>query len=215
MIRYAVLIALWIAWCFFHSFTITPAVIGFVRTHFKRAYRYYRMLYNLTAVATLVPVLIYTFSVREVPVFRWEGPLRIVQGLLAVSALVLFIGGARRYDLARFLGIRQVNEDNACGVLTEDCHLDTGGILGTVRHPWYAGGILIIWTGNLDVTAILTNLVITGYFLIGAFLEEKKLLKEFGEEYMDYRRRVSMFFPFKWGIQQLKGKKGQPSGKAK
>ena len=82
-----------------------------------------------------------------------------------------------------------------------------------VRHPWYAGGILIVWIGNPDVTAVLTNLVITGYFLIGAIFEEQKLLAEFGEEYMDYRRRVSMFFPIKWGAQKLKGKQGLPPGK--
>ncbi|MGA8179624.1 MAG: isoprenylcysteine carboxylmethyltransferase family protein [Desulfobacterales bacterium] len=212
MIRYVVLISLWGAWCFIHSFTITFAVTGFVRKRFERAYRYYRIFYNLFALATLVPVLVYTFSMRGLPVFRWEGPFRIIQGLLVLSALVLFIGGAGRYDLARFIGIRQVREDNACGVLTEDCRLDTGGILGIVRHPWYSGGILIVWAGNLDVTAILTNLVITGYFLIGAFIEEQKLLTEFGEEYLDYRRRVSMFFPFKWSIQRLRGKKGRPPG---
>jgi protein-S-isoprenylcysteine O-methyltransferase Ste14 len=213
MIRYVVLISLWGAWCFFHSFLITPAVIDFARERLQSAYRYYRIFYNVTALATLAPVLVYSFSIRGVPVFRWEGPFRIIQGLLVISALVLFIGGAMRYDLARFLGIRQVSEDNSCGVLTDDCRLDTSGILGIVRHPWYSGGILIVWAGNLDVTAILTNMVITGYFLIGAILEERKLLAEFGKDYMDYRQRVSMFFPFKWGIQKLQDKKGKPSGK--
>jgi protein-S-isoprenylcysteine O-methyltransferase Ste14 len=215
MIPYVVLILLWVAWCFLHSFTISFTVTGFVRKYFESAYRYYRIFYNLTALATLVPVLGYTFSMRGLPVFRWEGPFRIIQGLLVLSALVLFVGGARRYDLPRFIGIRQVREDNACSVLTEDCRLDTGGMLGIVRHPWYSGGILIVWTGNLDVTAILTNLVITGYFLIGAFIEERKLLAEFGEEYLDYRRRVSMFFPFRWSIQKLKGIKGRSSSKEK
>jgi protein-S-isoprenylcysteine O-methyltransferase Ste14 len=208
MIRYVVLVLLWGVWCFLHSFMIAPAVIGFVRERSEKTYRYYRIIYNTTALATLIPVLVYAFSIRGPLLFRWEGPLRIIQGLLVIFALVLFIGGARRYDLTRFIGIRQVredHEDSACAVLTEDCRLDTGGILSMVRHPWYAGGILIVWAGNLDVTAILTNLMITAYFLIGASLEERKLLTEFGEDYIDYRRRVSMFFPFKWGIQKLRG----------
>lgn len=206
MIRYVVLVLLWGMWCFLHSFMIDPSVIGFVQKRFKKAHRYYRIVYNVTALATLFPVLVYAFSIRGPLVFRWEGLLRILQGLLVISALVLFIGGARRYDLARFIGIRQMREDredDECGVLTEDCRLDTGGMLSMVRHPWYAGGILIVWSGNLDTTAILTNLVITVYFLIGALLEEKKLVAEFGDEYIVYRRRVSMFFPFKWGIRKL------------
>jgi protein-S-isoprenylcysteine O-methyltransferase Ste14 len=148
--------------------------------------------------------MVYSFSIKGQPVFRWEGGFRIVQGLLMVSAFLLFIGGARRYDLVQFLGIRQVRENNTCTALTDDCRLDSGGILGMVRHPWYAGGILIVWARNLDVAAILTSLVITMYFIIGSFLEERKLLAEFGEEYIDYHRRVSMLFPFKWIMQKLR-----------
>jgi len=188
---------------------ITLTVTGFVQKRFEKASRYYRIFYNFIALVTLLPVLAYSFSIKVLPVFRWEGPFRIIQGLLMVSALLLFIGGARRYDLARFLGIRQVRENSACNVLTDDCRLDTGGILGIVRHPWYAGGIFIVWARNPDMAAILTNLVITVYFLIGAFLEERKLLAEFGEEYIDYQRHVSMLFPFKWVIQKLRGEQDQ------
>jgi len=205
MIRYAVLILLWGAWCFLHSLMITPAVTGFVRKRFEKTYRYYRICYNVTALVTLIPVWGYGFTIKGLPVFHWEGLFRFVQGLLVVWALLFFVGGARRYDLVQFLGIRQVRENNACSILTDDCRLDTGGMLGMVRHPWYAGGILIVWARNLDMATILTNLVITVYFFIGAFLEERKLLAEFGEEYVDYQQRVSMFFPFKWAIQKLRG----------
>jgi protein-S-isoprenylcysteine O-methyltransferase Ste14 len=205
MTRYVVLISLWGAWCFLHSFMITLTVTGFVQKRFEKAYPYYRIFYNVMALVTLTPVLVYSFSIKGPAVFRWEGPFRIVQGLLVGSAFLLFIGGAKRYDLAQFLGIRQVLENSTCSVLTDDCHLDTRGILGMVRHPWYAGGILIVWARNLDMAAILTSLVITVYFLIGAFLEEKKMLAEFGEEYIGYQQRVSMLFPFKWVIQKLTG----------
>lgn len=203
MTRYVVLISLWGAWCFLHSFMIAATVTGFAQKRFEKAYPYYRIFYNVMALVTLTPVLVYSFSIKGPAVFRWEGPFRIVQGLLVGSALLLFISGARRYDLAQFLGIRQVRENSTCSILTDNCRLDTGGILGVVRHPWYAGGILIVWARNLDMAAILTSLVITGYFLIGAFLEERKMLAEFGEEYIGYQRRVSMLFPFKWVIQKL------------
>jgi len=204
MNRYIALILLWGAWCLLHSFMISPIVTGFVRKRFEKKYRYYRMFYNLTAFLTLIPVLVYSFSIKGQPVFRWEGGFRIVQGLLMVSALLLFVGGARRYDMDQFLGIRQVRENNTCTTLTDDCRLDSGGILGMVRHPWYAGGIIIVWARNMDMAAILTSLVITMYFIIGSFIEEKKLIAEFGEEYIDYQRRVSMLLPFKWIMQKLR-----------
>jgi protein-S-isoprenylcysteine O-methyltransferase Ste14 len=58
--------------------------------------------------------------------------------------------------------------------------------------------MIIVWGRDLDVSAIITNLIITGYFIIGTFLEERKLSTQFGEAYKEYQKRVSMFFPYKW-----------------
>ncbi len=201
--RYVVLASLWVAWCFLHSFMITRSVTGYVQKHFEKIYPYYRIIYNGVALITLIPVLVYSFSLKGTPVFFWKGPFRIVQGLFVVSALFLFAAGARQYDLSQFLGVRRSRERNACHVLTDDCELNTEGILGMVRHPWYTGGILIVWARPLDTVAFLTSTVITGYFLIGSFLEERKLLAEFGEAYRDYQRRVSMFLPCKWIMQKF------------
>jgi protein-S-isoprenylcysteine O-methyltransferase Ste14 len=72
------------------------------------------------------------------------------------------------------------------------------GILGVIRHPWYVGGMLIVWARPLDISAIITNTIITGYFVVGAILEERKLRRVFGDAYREYQEKVSMFFPCKW-----------------
>jgi len=138
-------------------------------------------------------------SIKGVPLFYWEGPFRIIQGIIDfLGASVFLSGGARQYDISSFIGVRQIRENSTCSILNDDCRLDTTGMLGIVRHPWYSGGILIVWARNLDMSAILTNLVISGYFLIGAYLEERRLLSEFGDQYFDYRQHVSMLFPLRW-----------------
>lgn len=88
-------------------------------------------------------------------------------------------------------------------MLTDDCSLDTGGVLSVVRHPWYSGGILIVWARTLDPAAIVTNAVLCGYFVVGAMLEERKLKAQFGRQYAVYQRRVSMLFPVKWAKRRL------------
>ena len=196
--QYMILVCLWVAWCALHSAMIAHSVTEFLRRRFPVAFRFYRIFYNAVAVVTLVPVVLYTISLEGEPFFAWQGPWRIIQIFLAGSALFFFAAGARRYDFLQFLGIRQIKDEKSCSVLTDDCSLDTTGILSVVRHPWYAGGILIVWARPLDAAAVLTNLVITGYFIVGAFLEERKLKLQFGQAYDDYRRQVSMFFPLKW-----------------
>ena len=203
MNSYLILFLLWIAWCALHSALISLAVTEPLRRRFPGAFRYYRIFYNLFAAATLLPVLAYTFSLRGPVFFGWEGPWRVVQLLLAGAALFFFAAGARRYDFYQFIGLRQLAEEKTCSVLTDDCSLDTTGILSVVRHPWYAGGMLIVWARPLDAAAVLTNLVVCGYFAVGAFLEESKLGVQFGQAYEDYRQRVSMFFPVKWVRNQI------------
>ena len=48
------------------------------------------------------------------------------------------------------------------------------------------------------------NVVLTVYIFIGTFLEERKLIGEFGDLYRDYKSKVSMLFPFKWVFFWLK-----------
>jgi protein-S-isoprenylcysteine O-methyltransferase Ste14 len=198
MTQYTLLVIVWITWCALHSALVSLSLTEPLRKRFPDASRYYRIVYNVVSVVTLLPVLLYTFSLRGTPIFSWQGPWRFVQMAMAVSALVFFLAGARHYDLFQFLGLRQLKDEKACSVLTDDCSLDTSGVLSLVRHPWYAGGILIIWARPLDTSAILTNFVLTGYFVVGTRLEERKLTAQFGQEYADYQQRVSMFLPLKW-----------------
>lgn len=206
MDQYVLLAVLWIMWCTLHSAMITLSLTEFLRSRLPSAFNYYRIFFNLVAVITLAPVLVYTLSLNGPVHFSWQGLWRVVQFLLWSASLSLFIAGTRRYDLFQFLGLRQIKAPDSCSVLTEDCSLDTSGVLSMVRHPWYTGGILIIWARPLDTAAVVTNLVLTGYFIVGAFLEEQKLKVQFGRAYTEYQQQVSMFLPVKWTLYRLRQK---------
>lgn len=203
MDRYVILAVLWITWCFLHSFFTSRVFTDFIRTRSERLYRFSRIGFNIFAILSLTPVLVYSYAIQGPIIFKWEGAARGLQVVLLISSLVLFAGGARRYDLLQFLGLRRLQGQNTCAVLTGDCSLDTGGILSVVRHPWYAGGMLIIWVRDLSAASFISNLIIIGYFIIGAFLEEKKLVNQIGPTYRTYQQQVSMFFPLKWARRKL------------
>jgi protein-S-isoprenylcysteine O-methyltransferase Ste14 len=196
--KYLTLAVLWSAWCFLHSALISLRVTGYLKHRFGDRFRYYRLVYNGLALITLIPVALYTYSVRSEPLFSWEGYWRVVQIVLLVASLFLFLSGGRHYDALAFLGVRQLKKRDSCIGLTETCALDTRGILGVLRHPWYAGGMMIVWARDLDLSAIITNLILTGYFIVGAFSEERKLSIEFPHAYKEYQQKVSMFFPYQW-----------------
>jgi protein-S-isoprenylcysteine O-methyltransferase Ste14 len=194
---YLILILLWMIWCALHSVLVSGGVTQFLRRRFPDVFRYYRLLYNLFAVASLVPVAVYSRSLQGAPLVAWQGAWKALPAVLGAGALSFFWAGARRYDFLQFLGLRQIRGEIGCSVLTTDCSLDTGGVLALVRHPWYSGALLVVWVRPLDLAAILTNLVVCGYLVVGAWLEERKLTAQFGAAYTDYQQRVSMFFPLK------------------
>jgi len=202
--KYALLALIWLTWCFLHSALISLTVTGYLKHCLGDRLRYYRVVYNGLALSTLIPVALYAYSIRSEPLFSWEGYWRIGQVLLLAASLFLFLAGGRNYDGLTFLGLRQLRDRSSCTGLTETCELNTRGVLGAVRHPWYAGGMMIIWARDLDVSAMITNIILTVYFIVGTLLEERKLSIEFPEAYKEYQQRVSMFFPYQWLKSKLK-----------
>jgi protein-S-isoprenylcysteine O-methyltransferase Ste14 len=192
------LAVLWIIWCALHSGMISVTATGYLKRWLGTRFRIYRLIFNLVALVTVIPVMAYGQWLRGPMLFRWEGVLILFQVILLISALLLFLAGARHYDLLQFSGLRQLKTGSSHNALTETGELDTTGVLDITRHPWYLGGILIIWTRNIDLSALVTNIILTLYFIVGCVLEERKLLIEYGDVYRRYQEKVSMLIPIKW-----------------
>jgi protein-S-isoprenylcysteine O-methyltransferase Ste14 len=72
------------------------------------------------------------------------------------------------------------------------------GIYSMIRHPQYFGGLM----AHIGICFFLSagySLVVTPIMVILIYLiskkEEKELIKEFGREYQDYKKRVPMLIP--------------------
>lgn len=205
MKSHSILAVLWIGWCFIHSAMITPAVTRRLDRILGDGTRFYRVLYNIAALLTLVPVAWYERSLESPVVWAWDGGFVFVQAALLAVALTLFITGARHYDLRRFLGIRQLGGDAAGKGLTASGRIDTSGVLGVTRHPWYAAMIAFLWTSDMNAARLVTNIVLTAYLIVGAIIEEKKLVAEYGGEYREYQKRVPMLLPIGFLTSRRKG----------
>jgi protein-S-isoprenylcysteine O-methyltransferase Ste14 len=202
---HVVLALLLAGWCFLHSALISITVTEYLERRLAAHYRFYRVYFNLFAIVSLAIVLLYQHTIRSTPVFEWSGYLRVPQFVLIALGVCLFLLGARKYDARRFLGLAQIKDGVSTRAITQGGELDTSGILGVVRHPWYLALFLIIWARSLDPSVIVLNTVISAYLVIGAHLEERKLVREFGEVYRDYQDRVSMLLPVKWLKARLMG----------
>jgi protein-S-isoprenylcysteine O-methyltransferase Ste14 len=195
--RFLLLAVAWTAYCTLHSAMISETATGFLKRRLGDSFRFYRLFFNSVAALTLIPVLWYSQSLRQEAVFRWEGVWQVPRYVLLACGVLLLITGGRHYSLGQFVGISQLRKASTGG-LAAGGGIDSSGVLGLVRHPWYTAVVLLLWARDLDVAALVANGVLTVYILVGALLEERKLVHEFGDAYSSYQARVSMFVPLRW-----------------
>ncbi|MBL9165321.1 MAG: hypothetical protein JNL18_21515 [Planctomycetaceae bacterium] len=69
-------------------------------------------------------------------------------------------------------------------------------LYGHIRHPLYVGWALAFWmTPTMTAGHLLLAVVLTGYMMAAALIEEHDLIAHFGHQYAAYRQRVPRYFP--------------------
>jgi protein-S-isoprenylcysteine O-methyltransferase Ste14 len=153
--------------------------------------RWYRLAYNLFATVSLLPVLALPALLSDQRLYSIPPPwiyLTLSGQFLAVLALV---AGLLQTGVWSFLGLRQL-----VGSREEPSSLNVSGLYRHVRHPLYTAGLALIWlTPVMTFNLFALNLGLTVYLVLGAMLEERKLKREFGEEYTRYQVRTPMLIP--------------------
>lgn len=183
-----VIIALWGV---LHSLFASIAFKGFLRRRFGDGFmKFYRLLYNILAVISIAPALYLMISLPDKTLYQlpfpWYYMMRIAQG---IGVLLLF-GTILQTDILSFVGLRQLTEGD------EKSDLVTNGFYRYVRHPLYTFSLLILWLSpSMTVNSFIVYISLTVYILIGILFEERKLLREFGREYENYKSLTPMLLP--------------------
>jgi len=154
--------------------------------------RWYRLVYNLIAFLTLLPVLALSALLPDHPLYTLPAPwkyLALAGQTLAVVALGV---GLIQTGVWSFLGLSQALGANS----TEPTSMAVHGLYRWVRHPLYTAGLLFIWlTPSMSANLLTLYLVLSAYLLVGAVFEERKLVREFGSQYLRYQERTPMLIP--------------------
>jgi protein-S-isoprenylcysteine O-methyltransferase Ste14 len=74
--------------------------------------------------------------------------------------------------------------------------LVTSGPYRWVRHPMYAGTLLLLWAvPHWTVNLLAFSISATLYLYLGSLHEERRLLRAFGDPYREYMARTPRFIP--------------------
>lgn len=156
--------------------------------------RFYRVIYNIIAGITLLPVLAVPAFFPGTSLYRISPPWVFVTLLLQAGGVMLIIVGLLQTGPMAFLGLSQMVGDHA----TEET-LVVSGVYRYMRHPLYTGGMLVIWLTPLMTSSVLAlDLGLSLYLYIGSLFEERKLARTFGMPYREYQAQVPRFIPRPW-----------------
>lgn len=185
------LLIFWILYYFLHSFLVTDAVKIFFIEKVKFSQRGYRLFYVTFSVLSLIWLLYYTATLPHH--YLWISAISKFLGLvLATYGIFITREAFRKYHTKAFLGLAEP--------ALESKKLVKDGLQKYIRHPLYAGTILLLlgfflYMPTLENAAVVS--ISIAYIFVGIYLEEKKLTRTFGDEYLRYKEKVPMLIP-KW-----------------
>ena len=123
------------------------------------------------------------------------GIFETVEFIEIIALIILIIG-----TVILFLSTFKLNKDLVFGLSSSEEHkLQTKGIYSVSRHPFYLGFIFILFSSCLFNPHYLNILAFAGAWVIHHFImikEEQFLLVKYGEDYIQYAKRVKRYLLF-------------------
>ncbi|MFY0599584.1 MAG: isoprenylcysteine carboxylmethyltransferase family protein [Cyclobacteriaceae bacterium] len=184
MIDYIVLFLAWSIYLFLHS-TLASSKVKQLQPF---SAKHYRLLYSIISTLGLI-LLVYLMALVDPHYFYAPtDSVRYVGMVLSSWGVILIIGSFRNISTKSFLGLKEEKENR----------LVRTGLHSRMRHPIYTGTILLLvgmFVAVPSATVLVSTATIFLYLPIGIYLEEKKLIEEFGDDYLKYKREVKSLFP--------------------
>ncbi len=173
--------------CIIHSLLAAPRVKRWIMQLRGRYMPGYRLGYNLVAMALFGWVMLAWQSTTVL--FVAPGIWSLVLYGLQLAILWLGYKCLRQAGMADFLGTNFPPADHQPAFTQRGCY-------GIVRHPLYLLGTLFLLLNPVITTRwIVLALVSILYFMFGALIEERRMVKALGKRYQRYQQEVPFIIP--------------------
>jgi len=181
-----------------HSLLASHRVKEDIKKSFGNLIAFYRLGYNLFAIFSLY--FIYELSPKpNLIIYDLPKPYDILILIPQFAALIGLLWSFKYICIKEFLGISQIEryiQKKYSSDLDEDLTLTIDGPFKYSRHPIYFFSIIfLLFRPTMDLFYLTFFILIVAYFYIGAYYEEKKLVRIFGEVYSRYQKSVPQIFP--------------------
>lgn len=158
--------------------------------------QYHNAFYGLTSGIALLLVLVF-WQRSPTLIARADGIIFWMLRALFCLCLAGFFWGNKSLGSFDMLGVKPLMRyiSNSPG---KQQQIMAKGPYRWVRHPLYLFLIVIIWSCPvLTIDRLVFNIMWTFWIVIGTYLEDRDLHREFGSQYLEYSLRVPMLIPYR------------------
>lgn len=198
LLQHVWLLLLWAGFYALHSLLAHNSTKTFFQQLLQNQFRLYRLGFNIISVVYFSAVIYYQFSIATAPLFPQNLFTKIIGAAIFFVGLIILLVAFKSFNLAEFFGFEQLQKKVIQQNYNEQSLIKTG-LYKYVRHPLYFG-IIVMITGALILLPFYSTLVFVIatliYLPVGVGLEEQKLVTEFGEQYLQYKKEVKMLIPY-------------------
>ena len=185
-----------ISFYFFHSLLAANATKSFF-SRMGLSPNYYRLFFNgFAGIFSLLGIYIYGNGDKNM-ILASNYLTKVVGLIIGIGGLGIVIIALKNYDLAEFAGTQQIKNQPT----SKPDQLITKGMNKWVRHPLYLGtilsmlGVFLLSPNDMLLSLLVITII---YLFVGSYLEEQKLITQFGKDYIEYKKKVPMIFPRWW-----------------
>ena len=195
-----IIISLFGIFGYIHSLLASEKIKIKFKKMFGELIAFYRIFYNIFTVISLY--IIYLLSPKpHIVIYDLQYPYDLIILIPQFLSLVAIIWVFKYICFKEFLGLDQIIrfiEKRYTTELDEEFTLRIEGPYRYSRHPIYFFSItFLLFRPTMDLFYLTFFICMVAYFYIGSYYEEKKLVRQFGDVYKNYRKEVPRIIPFK------------------
>ncbi|MFX1485442.1 MAG: methyltransferase family protein [Promethearchaeota archaeon] len=190
MIEYVIVISAVLIFGLLHSGLSTLGVKGRIIDRWGK--EGYARVFKTTSIIT------FAIAFLSMNFWNWlyffTEPTLIQPVLLLVGVILGLIGVVLTSLASRVISVSTVADMRT----DRKAELITDGIYSRVRHPLYLATLMVFAAFALIYpfsVVIVFSLCMMVYTLIGAYFEERKLVKHYGADYLEYRKKAGFIIP--------------------
>jgi methanethiol S-methyltransferase len=180
-----------------HSWLASLQAKGFAERAFRTPGQiFYRFFFVIVSVISTAGYGALVILLPDTRIYLIPAPWVYLTLLVQLVSSLCLIASLLQTGAISFLGMTPFFQPQKTTTVSK---LNTSGFYKWVRHPIYFFSCIILWLMPIMTWNILAFAIsATIYTLIGSLFEERKLVAEFGQAYLDYKKKTPWIIPVKF-----------------